>query len=129
MTFLFEKLDVYQRALAFADKASALTAHFPRQFWYLADQFNRASLSIALNVAEGNGRGTPMDKRRFLLIARGLTFECVSLVDMCNRKGLLPQETGNELRAILVDLSKMLSRMIDKMGHVDTVREDTAEYG
>jgi four helix bundle protein len=128
VTFLFEKLDVYQRALSFADQASALTVRFPRQFWYLADQFNRASLSIALNVAEGNGRGTPLDKRRFLLIARGSAFECVPLVDMCSRKGLLPQATGLELRGILVDLSKMLSRMIEHMSSAEAVREDGADY-
>lgn len=128
MTFLFEKLDVYQKALSFADQTSTLTARFPRPFWYLADQFNRASLSIALNIAEGNGRGTPLDKRRFLLISRGSTFECVTLVDMCGRKGLIAQEVSLELRRVLTDLSKMLSRMIEKLGSAEAVREEVTTY-
>ncbi len=89
MAFLFEKLDVYRRALDFADQVSTMTARFTRPSWYLADQLNRASLSIALNIAEGNGRGTPMDKRRFFLIARGSAFECVPLLDMCRPRRML----------------------------------------
>lgn len=128
MTFLFEQLDVYQRALGFADRVSGLTRPFPRHFWYIADQFNRASLSIVLNLAEGNGRGTPMDKRRFLFVARGSMLECVPLVDMCSRKKLLPQETCLELRGTLVDLSKMLARLIERMSPGDGVKEDGTDY-
>ena len=51
--FLFEKLAVYQRALTFAERVSGLTERFPRGHWYLADQLNRASLSVSLNIAEG----------------------------------------------------------------------------
>jgi four helix bundle protein len=128
VTFLFEKLDVYQRALAFADQASALTVRFPRQFWHLADQFNRASLSIALNVAEGNGRGTPLDKRRFLVIARGSTFECVALAEMCNRKHLLPEGTLAQLRDVLTSLSKVLSALVARTSTPAAVREEVADY-
>jgi four helix bundle protein len=53
--FISEKLEVYQKAVAFADQVSRLTADFPRGHGDLADQFNRASLSISLNIAEGNG--------------------------------------------------------------------------
>ncbi len=115
-------------ALSFADRVSALTAAFPRQFWYLADQFNRAGISIALNIAEGNGRGTPMDKRRFLLIARGSTFECVALVEMCNRKDLLPAGTSVQLRGVLTSISKVLSALIARMSTPGEVREEVADY-
>jgi len=79
MPFLFEKLEVYQRALAFAERVSGLTGDFPRGSWYLADQLNRASLSISLNIAEGNGRWTAADRKNFG-IARGSVHECVPLV-------------------------------------------------
>ncbi len=58
MAFLFEKLEVYQKAVTFAERVSSLTEEFPRGHWYLADHLNRASLSISLNIAEGNGRWT-----------------------------------------------------------------------
>jgi hypothetical protein len=56
MPFLVGKLAVYQKALSFAERISSLTADFPRGSWYVADQLNRASLSISRNMAEGNGR-------------------------------------------------------------------------
>jgi len=58
MAFMFENLQVYQKAVDFADRAAGLTETFPRGYRYLADQPNRASLSIAANIAEGNGRLT-----------------------------------------------------------------------
>ncbi len=55
MAFTFEKLIVYQRAIAFADAVCMLTRDLPRGDFFLADQLNRAALSIAANIAEGNG--------------------------------------------------------------------------
>jgi len=55
---MFEKLEVYQRSVDFADKIAALTETFPRGYGFLVDQLNRAAVSIATNLAEGNGRFT-----------------------------------------------------------------------
>lgn len=71
MAFAFEKLVVYQKAVAFADACCSLTRGFPRGYFFLADQINRAALSIAANIAEGNGRFTKPDRRNFFVIARG----------------------------------------------------------
>ena len=57
MAFAFEKLIVYQKAVDFADQITCQTGQFPRGFYFLADQLNRASLSIAANIAEGKGEG------------------------------------------------------------------------
>jgi hypothetical protein len=56
--FAFEKLLVYQKSINFADAVCAATRRFPRGYFFLADQLNRAALSIAANLAEGNGRFT-----------------------------------------------------------------------
>ena len=53
MPFLVEKLEVYQKSVDFADRISGFTESFPKGKYYLADQLNRASLSIPANVAEG----------------------------------------------------------------------------
>jgi four helix bundle protein len=58
MAFAFERLLVYQKAVDFADQVTCLTESFPRGYYFLTDQLNRASLSIAANIAEGNGRFT-----------------------------------------------------------------------
>jgi len=114
MPFLFEKLEVYQKALAFAERVSALTSDFPRGLWYLADQLNRASLSVSLNIAEGNGRWTEADRKNFFGIARGSVHECVPLLELCRRKGLLEESLCVELKEELETIAKMLSGLMDR---------------
>ncbi len=54
MAFAFEKLLVYQKSVDFADSICQLTESFPRGYGFLVDQINRASLSIAANIAEND---------------------------------------------------------------------------
>jgi four helix bundle protein len=112
--FLFEKLEVYQKALAFAERVSNLTTDFPRGSWYVADQLNRASLSISLNIAEGNGRWTEADRKNFFGIARGSVHECVPLIELCRRKGLIEEAACGELKEELQAIAKMLSGLIGR---------------
>jgi four helix bundle protein len=65
VAFSFEKLEVYQKSVAFADAVCTTTRRFPRGYYFLADQLNRAALSIATNLAEGNGRFTAAGRRNF----------------------------------------------------------------
>jgi hypothetical protein len=81
VAFAFEKLLVYQKAVSFADEIASLTESFPRGYFFLADQLSRAALSIAANIAEGNGRFTKADRRNFFGIARGSVQECVPLLE------------------------------------------------
>ena len=113
MAFIFEKLDVYQKGVNFADKISGLTANFQRGNYYLVDQLNRASLSIPANIAEGNGRYHKADRINFFRIARGSAFECVPLLELCKRKKLITEEQNKELKKEIEDISKMLSGLIN----------------
>ena len=112
MAFLFEKLQVYQKSVDFADHVAALTETFPRGYGFLADQLNRASLSIAANIAEGNGRFTKADRKHFFTIARGSVHECVPLLELARRRGLLPDAGHNALKAGLEEIARMLSGLI-----------------
>ena len=57
MQFLFEKLDVYNLALDFQRKIIRLCSNNRfKGYRYLLDQLQRSSLSISLNIAEGDGR-------------------------------------------------------------------------
>lgn len=114
MPFLFEKLEVYRKAVDLAERVCTLTSDFPRGSWYLADQLNRASLSISLNIAEGNGRWTDADRRNFFTIARGSVHECVPLIEMCRRRQLLKDDLCCDLRNELEVIAKMLSGLIQK---------------
>lgn len=112
MGFLFEKLEVYQRAVGFGEKILALTECLPRGQNALADQLKRAAVSISLNIAEGNGRWHPKERKNFFLIARGSVFECVPILELCRRQGWIEQEAKEILRSELEVIGKMLSALI-----------------
>ncbi|MFO8007219.1 MAG: four helix bundle protein [Candidatus Brocadiia bacterium] len=109
---MFGNLDVYQKAVDFADQISALTGEFPCDYRFLADQLNRASLSIATNLAEGNGRFTKADRKHFFTIARGPVQECVPLPELAQRRELLQKGKHAELCAELESVAKMISGLV-----------------
>lgn len=113
MAFAFEKLVVYQKSVDFADRVCQLTEEFPRGYGFLVDQLNRASLSIAANIAEGNGRFTRPDRKHFFGIARGSVQECVPLLELALRRKLLSEENHLKLKAHLEEISRMLSGLIN----------------
>jgi four helix bundle protein len=113
MSFLFENLQVYQKAVDLADRVATLTESFPRGYYFLIDQLNRAALSIAANLAEGNGRFTKADRRNFFTIARGSTQECVPLMEIARRRGFLTSARHAEFHAELEVIAKMISGLIN----------------
>lgn len=119
MAFAFEKLHVYQRAVDFADAVAGLTEGFPRGHGFLADQLNRASLSIAANLAEGNGRFTKVDRKHFFIIARGSVQECVPLLELARRRHLLSDDRHTELKAQLEEIARMLSGLTNGLDKRD----------
>ncbi|MBN2843809.1 MAG: four helix bundle protein [Sedimentisphaerales bacterium] len=90
-----------------------LTESFPKGYYYLTDQLNRASLSISLNLAEGNDRFTKADRKNFFIIARGSTQECVPILEIARRKNLLNDEQNSNLRQQLEQIAKMISGLIN----------------
>jgi four helix bundle protein len=109
---MFENLVVYQKALDLAEGIVTLTEDFPRGYYFLAYQLNRASVSIAANLAERNGRFTTSDRRNFFIIARGSTQECVPLLELARRKKLIDEPMHQELRDLLEVIAKMISGLI-----------------
>ena len=107
--FKFEDLKVYQKALDFVDVVYDLTKTFPKQEQYnLVSQFNRASVSIALNIAEGHG-DTNAQFNRFLRIARDSVNECVVCSTIAFRRGYLESQDNENNRLLLSELAKMIS--------------------
>jgi len=111
---MFEKLDVYQKSIDFADEICELTKDFEKGNYYLADQLNRASLSISANIAEGNGRYHKADKKNFFRIARGSAFECIPVLEICKRKKLITDNINQELKEKVENICKMLSGLINR---------------
>src|SRR3954463_3573174 len=97
-----ERLDVYHLALDFLVLASEIIEGLPRGRSHLSDQFSRASLSIVLNLAEGAGKHSKPDKRRYYPTARGSARESAALFDVCCRLkiGVEPSTPPRSTRAI-----------------------------
>src|SRR3990170_4172239 len=106
-----ERLDVYHLALDFLVLASGIIEVLPRGRSHLADQFSRASLSIVLNLAEGAGKHSRPDKRRYYLTARGSATESAALLDVCCRLKLLDEDGHKTGKAMVVRIVSMLIRL------------------
>ena len=112
MAFDHEKLDVYQLAIDFVARANGVVENLPRGRGYLADQLQRAALSIVLNIAEGAGKFSSRDKSAFYLRARGSTTESAAVLDVCNRLKLVDAGTCGEHKAVLERISQMLTGLV-----------------
>ena len=106
-----EKLDVYQCAVQFLALSAKLLDGLPAGNSVLADQLKRAALSIPLNIAEGTGKSSPADRRRFYGIARGSAMECGALLDAARVLSLGTAEGLEDGKALLVRIVSMLSKM------------------
>ena len=120
MAFAFKKLVVYQKSVDFADRICEITENFPRGYGFLCDQLNRVSLSIAANIAEGNGHFTKPDRRNFFGIARGSIQECVLLFELTLRRRLLAAQEHEKLKSHLEEISRMLSGLINNLDDEDS---------
>lgn len=115
MAFMFEQLNVYQKAINLAEMITNATDSIARGNYYLTDQLNRAVLSIATNLAEGNGRWHEKDRKQFFYIARGSAQECVPIIELCKRKKLVSGDQQTAFKTELEEISKMISGLIKGM--------------
>jgi four helix bundle protein len=127
--FDHEKLDVYREAIAFCawtgDLLSSISAKAAAK-----DQLDRASTSIPLNIAEGNGKFSSKDRARFLEIARGSALECAAALDVLVARKLAVPEQIDSAKENLVRIVQMLMGMLRRFSErADLLREEGEEYG
>ena len=108
-----ERLEVYRVALAFQQMVPSLIPR--RGCAALRDQLDRASASIALNIAEGCGRWARPDKAHFYTIARGSAMECAAVLDVLVSRGLLSSAAHRHCRGLLVRVTQMLTKLVLRM--------------
>jgi four helix bundle protein len=117
MTFKFEKLDVWKRAIDFADEIYQLVDELPQAYRFsLSDQLRRAALSIPTNIAEGSGRGGTKEQAYFYRVAKGSVYEVVSLLVMTGRRGHLSREQYKNLYQEADEIASILSALIKNHG-------------
>jgi len=125
MEFGHEQLDVYRLAVDYVAWSYSLAKDLSGVDRHARDQLLRASQSIALNIAEGNGKGTNADRRRFFEIARGSALECAAIQDCLDACNVINRECNDHGKAMLVRIVSMLTR-IGQRDH--EMREDSAGY-
>ena len=87
--FNFEKLEVWKKAIEFADLVYELTRSFPLDERFgLTNQMRRASVSISSNIAEGSSRSSKTDYSRFVELAAGSLFEVISQAHVAARQAV-----------------------------------------
>lgn len=95
--FNFEKLNVYNEAIAFVTAVYKATADFPKNEQFgLVNQLRRAAVSVVSNICEGSSRGQ-VEFRRYLDISRGSIFECVGQLKIALELNYLTQEQHKPL--------------------------------
>lgn len=111
-SFDHERLDVYGVAIDFLVMSERVIQNLPRGRAYLADQLQRASTSVVLNIAEGAGERSLADKARFYRFACRSATECAAILDVCRRLDLSVPEGLAEGRIQLLRIVQMLVRLV-----------------
>jgi four helix bundle protein len=105
--FDHEKLDVYREAIAFCGWIGEFLPAMSSKA-AAKDQLDRASTSIPLNIAEGNGKFSSKDRARFFEVARGSALECAACLDV-----LLVRKLAMEEQVVLA--KERLSRIVQML--------------
>jgi len=110
----FKELIVWQKAMQLVRAVYDATDQFPRNERYaLADQLDRAAVSVPSNIAEGFGRNTDKDFAHFLSQARGSLFEVeTQLLIALDRKYIASMDRAEGL---IEEIGKMLNGLIAKL--------------
>ena len=112
----FRSLLVWQRAHELTLAVYRFTKTFPNDERYgLTSQMRRSSSSVPTNIAEGCGRGSNPDFKRFLQIAFGSTSELDYQLILASDLGFLGPAAHPELRAKLIEVQKMLASLVRKV--------------
>jgi four helix bundle protein len=112
----FRDLQVWQKAHQLALGVYRVTSTFPREEVYiLTSQLRRGAASIASNIAEGCGRGSDADFRRFLQIAMGCACETEYQLLLARDLGFIEGEPHRELDARVTEVKRMLTGLIQKL--------------
>ena len=126
--FDHEKLDVYRESIAFCGWVGDFLAEISGKAT-AKDQLDRASTSLPLNIAEGNGKFSMADRARFLQIARGSALECAACLDVLAVRKLVSPERIIPAKEQLVRIVNMLIGMLKRFSdRADIFREDEGLY-
>ena len=117
MTFAFEELLIYKKALNFAARvvkaAEEITAS--RKHYRIIEQLESACTSFALNIAEGKGRYSRKEFKQYLYIARGSLYETLALLDLFKQLEWISTDPYQDFYHQAEEINRMLSGLISSL--------------
>ena len=126
--FDHEKLDVYREAINFCGWVGEFLASISANS-AAKDQLDRASTSIPLNIAEGNGKFSARDRARFFEMARGSAVECAACLDVLVVRKLVKEEPLAAQKERLVRIVEMLVGLLRRFSdRAGVLREEAPRY-
>ena len=109
----YRDLGVWQRAIRLALLVYKLTRAFPGDERFgLTSQMRRAAVSVASNIAEGQGRNTRQETIRFCRIAMGSIAELETQLTISKELGFGDQQICQDILALSDEISRMLQGLI-----------------
>jgi four helix bundle protein len=126
----FQELRIYRLAEEIADIAWETVMKWKRlPQETLGRQLINSADSIGANIAEGTGRGSFADNRRFARIARGSLFELKHWLRRAYKRNLLSEEEIKSLQELVEELTPKLSAYINAIGKKATDhRQETTDF-
>jgi len=112
----FRSLKVWEKAHTLTLTIYKAAEGFPKQELYaLTNQIQRAAVSIPANIAEGCGKDSAAELKRYFLIAMGSSSELEYLLLLARDLGYLPDDVYQNMQKDLIEIGKMLNSFIQRL--------------
>ncbi|MDE3235251.1 MAG: four helix bundle protein [Bacteroidota bacterium] len=112
----YRDLLVWQKSMSLVSEIYRFSKAFPSSEIYgLVSQLRRSAISIPSNIAEGYGRRSTGDYKRFLQIAVGSLFELQTQIEIAYRLEYVDESNFNFLSEKTSELDRMLHSLINKI--------------
>ena len=110
--FNHEKLEVYQRSLKFISWLTEVIAVLNKGNGNIIDQIDRAAISVVLNIAEGNGKHSSKEHKRYIETAKSSALECAAALDVMFAKKIINEQKLDEGK----EMTEVIVKMLYKLG-------------
>ena len=108
-------MEIYQRSKKLVLRIYNVTDKYPsREIYNVISQLRRSVLSIPLNIAEGYGRMTREEFKRFLKISLGSSNEVEALLDISKDLEYITEKEYQEISKENEIIGKMIYKAIEK---------------
>jgi four helix bundle protein len=112
----YRDLIVWQKAMALVKDIYLTSQVFPQEELYgLTSQIRKCAVSIPSNIAEGYGRNSTGDYKRFLQIANGSLYELQTQIQIALDLNYITQESFNKVFNLSIEIDKILYTIIQKL--------------